>query len=171
MITTGLRPKSLVATLRRVRHDLAALADVAQAGRVVGFSSHVNERAQPSPDCPVHRKEAMLMFVSIFSEGPDGKDCAHPVDPTEVAEVVAWLEEPGKHHTIHLASFVWRNARRSWILNGEAEDSEENGTPMLLRCRASRLDYPEQKFFFFPAAKCCVQTKRRPALLCSLPGS
>jgi hypothetical protein len=49
----------------------------------------------------VHRKEAMLMFVSIFSEGPDGK-LVHVVDPTEVADVVAWLEELG-HHTIHLA--------------------------------------------------------------------
>ena len=40
------------------------------------------------------------MFVSIFSEGPDG--AVHVVDPAEVAEVVAWLEEQG-HHTIHLA--------------------------------------------------------------------
>jgi hypothetical protein len=34
------------------------------------------------------------MFVSIFSEGPDGK-IVHVVDPTEVADVVAWLEELG----------------------------------------------------------------------------
>ena len=41
------------------------------------------------------------MFVSIFSEGPDGK-IVHVVDPTEVAEVVAWLEDLG-HHTIRFA--------------------------------------------------------------------
>ena len=72
MITTGLRPKSFAATLRRVRHDLVAFADGTQAGRRVGFSSHVNEPTQCSPHCPVHRKEAMLMFVSIFSEDPMG---------------------------------------------------------------------------------------------------
>jgi hypothetical protein len=41
------------------------------------------------------------MLVSIFSEGPEGK-CVHIVDPTEVADVVAWLEEQG-HHSIHTA--------------------------------------------------------------------
>ena len=34
-------------------------------------------------------------------QGPDGK-LVHVVDPAEVADVVAWLEELG-HHTIHLA--------------------------------------------------------------------
>ena len=41
------------------------------------------------------------MLVSIFSEGPDGR-IVHIVDPTEVADVVAWLEEQG-HQNIRLA--------------------------------------------------------------------
>ena len=41
------------------------------------------------------------MLVSIFSEGPEGK-CVHIVDPAEIADVVAWLEEQG-HHDIHIA--------------------------------------------------------------------
>ena len=36
----------------------------------------------------------MLRLVSIFSDGPDGK-MVHIVDPTEVADVVAWLGEQG----------------------------------------------------------------------------
>ena len=41
------------------------------------------------------------MFVSIFSEGPDGK-LVHVVDPTEVDDVIAWLEEQG-HQNIRIA--------------------------------------------------------------------
>jgi hypothetical protein len=44
--------------------------------KVYGSSScgspFVNEPTQRLPQCPVHRKEAMLMFVSIFSEDPMG---------------------------------------------------------------------------------------------------
>jgi len=43
----------------------------------------------------------MLMLVSIFSEGPDGR-IVHIVDPTEIADVVAWLEEQG-HRNIRFA--------------------------------------------------------------------
>ena len=63
------------------------------------------------------------MFVSIFSEGPDGK-IVHVVDPTEVADVVAWLEELG-HHTIRLA----RSSEECEALLDEWQvESEENGT-------------------------------------------
>ena len=41
------------------------------------------------------------MLTSIFSEGPDGQ-VVHIVDPTEVADVVAWLKEQG-HQNIRLA--------------------------------------------------------------------
>ena len=41
------------------------------------------------------------MFISIFSEGPDGK-LVHVVDPTEVDDVIAWLEEQG-HQNIRIA--------------------------------------------------------------------
>jgi len=61
----------------------------------------------------------MLMFVSIFSEGPDGK-IVHVVDPTEVADVVAWLEELG-HHTIRLA----RSAEESEALLDEWQAGTE----------------------------------------------
>jgi hypothetical protein len=65
----------------------------------------------------------MLMFVSIFSEGPDGK-IVHVVDPTEVADVVAWLEEQG-HHTIRLA----RSSEECEALLDEWQaETEENGT-------------------------------------------
>jgi len=36
------------------------------------------------------------MLISIFSEGPEG-ECVHIVDPTEVADVIAWLERQGHH--------------------------------------------------------------------------
>ena len=63
------------------------------------------------------------MFVSIFSEGPDGK-LVHVVDPAEGAEVVAWLEEQG-HHTIHLA----RSSEECEALLDEWQaETEENGT-------------------------------------------
>ena len=41
------------------------------------------------------------MLVSIFSEGPEGR-IVHIVDPTEIADVVAWLGEQG-HQNIRLA--------------------------------------------------------------------
>ena len=41
------------------------------------------------------------MLISIFSEGPDGK-VVHVVDPTEVDDVIAELEEQG-HQNIHIA--------------------------------------------------------------------
>ena len=63
------------------------------------------------------------MFVSIFSEGPDGK-LVHVVDPAEVADVVAWLEEL-RHHTIHLA----RSSEECEALLDEWQaETEENGT-------------------------------------------
>ena len=116
MITTGLRPKSLAATLRRVRHDLVALADGAQARRAVGFSSHVNEPTQRLPHCPVHRKEAMLMFVSIFSEDPMGaigstllsgrvRVLNHPLGVPSRMNLQG--KEPHHHFTVILIVRVW----------------------------------------------------------------
>jgi len=68
----------------------------------------------------LHRKEAMLMLVSIFSEGPDGK-MVHIVDPVEITDVVAWLKEQG-HQNIRLA----RSAEECTALldEGEAEEGE-----------------------------------------------
>ena len=61
------------------------------------------------------------MLISIFSDGPDGK-IVHIVDPVEVADVVAWLEEQG-HQNIRLA----RSAEECTALldEGEAETAEE----------------------------------------------
>jgi hypothetical protein len=58
------------------------------------------------------------MLISIFSEGPEG-ECVHIVDPTEVADVIAWLERQGHHH-IRLA----RSAEESEALL----DEEQAGT-------------------------------------------
>jgi hypothetical protein len=58
------------------------------------------------------------MLISIFSEGPEG-ECVHIVDPTEVADVIAWLERQG-HHDIRIA----RSAEESEALL----DEEQAGT-------------------------------------------
>jgi len=64
----------------------------------------------------------MLRLVSIFSDGPDGK-MVHIVDPTEVADVVAWLGEQG-HQNIRLA----RSAEECEALLDEREaETAETG--------------------------------------------
>jgi len=64
------------------------------------------------------------MLISIFSEGPDGK-CVHIVDPTEVADVIAWLEEQG-HHDIRIA----RSAEESEVLLDEQQAETEGHGPL-----------------------------------------
>ena len=59
------------------------------------------------------------MLISIFSEGPEGK-CVHIVHPTEVADVIAWLERQG-HHDIRLA----RSAEESEALLDEWQAGTE----------------------------------------------
>ena len=58
-------------------------------------------------------------YYGFELEGPDGK-IVHVVDPTEVADVVAWLEELG-HHTIRLA----RSAEESEALLDEWQAGTE----------------------------------------------